>query len=105
MVMYEDDNKGVLALRYSYTPSASEVVKDIIDAPIERGETFQNRRKGSKATVDKYVAIVAEGLGDKAKKCIVSDMQDYGWEESPVIVGKGKYLGFKIPEEAEREEY
>lgn len=105
MVVYEDNNEGVLSLKYDYTPSASEVVRDIVDAPIEQKETFQSKRKGSKATIDKYVAIVAAGLGDKAKKSIIDDMQDRGWEECAVTISGEKHLGFKIPEETVKEGY
>ncbi len=49
MVMYEDDGKGNLLLKYEVVPSASEVIRDVLEAPIESGETFQNKKKGVKS--------------------------------------------------------
>ena len=65
MVMYEDDGEGYLTLRYEVVPSAAEVIRDVLNAPIESGETFQNKKRGLKAILDKYILIDAE-LGKKA---------------------------------------
>lgn len=103
MVMYDDDGKGNLYLRYEYTPSASEVVRDVLDAPIENGETYQSKRRGQVAITDNRVLVDAT-LGKKAEEEIVSTIS----EEKPhwkAIRKEGTSLfGFEFPEDGANEQ-
>lgn len=70
MVMYTSDVKShTLSLDYGYVPGAKEVIRDILSAPIEYGENFQNKKKGRKTFIvkDERIKVNAE-LGDKARK-------------------------------------
>lgn len=107
MVMYEDDAQGYLSLVYDYRPSASEVIKDIAEAPIERGETFQNKKKGKKVLgplLDEWIIVDAD-LGEKAAQLVYEEMEGKGFKAQPFTVGNTIRTGFKIPDEAPREEY
>ena len=102
MVMYEDDGKGNLILKYEVVPSANEVIRDVLEAPIESGETFQNKKKGVKAILDKYIFINAE-LGKKAEETVVAEVTaKTNWK---AVRSKEKNLfGFELPESAESEQ-
>ena len=102
MVMYEDDCKGNLLLKYDVVPSVSEVIRDVLEAPIESGETFQNKKKGVKAILDKYILIDAN-LGKKAEETVVAEVTaKMNWK---AIRSKEKNLfGFELPESAESEQ-
>lgn len=108
MVMYEDDGVGNLILKYESTPSANEVIRDVLEAPIESGETFQNKRKGRKALKDTHIMISAN-IGKKASDEIVETIEKKtGWAsckitkaENPAYVGM---FGFVLPEDAESEQ-
>ena len=100
MVMYEDDSKGNLLLKYEAVPSANEVIRDVLEAPIESGETFGNKRKNTKAILDKYIFIDAE-LGKKAE--VVAEVTaKTNWK---AVRSKGtNFVGFELPESAESEQ-
>lgn len=102
MVMYEDDGKGNLLLKYEVVPSASEVIRDVLEAPIESGETFQNKKKCVKAVLDKYIFVDAN-LGKKAEETVVAEVTaKMNWK---AIRSKEKNLfGFELPESAESEQ-
>lgn len=102
MVMYEDDGKGNLLLKYEVVPSASEVIRDVLEAPIESGETFQNKKKGVKAVLDKYILVDAN-LGKKAEETVVAEVTaKTNWK---AVRSKGTNLvGFELPESAESEQ-
>lgn len=102
MVMYEDDSKGHLFLNYDYVPSASEVLRDLEEAPIERGETFQN--KGKKVLFDEFL-IVNASLGEKAAQTVYEEMTNKGFKAQPFAIDNKMVTAFKIPDEALREEY
>lgn len=99
MVMYEDDAKGNLYLKYESTPSANEVVRDVLNAPIESGETFKNKRKGMPSILDRYILVEAQ-LGKKAEEQVVADVTEVtNWK---AIKKEGtKIFGFELPEDAE----
>lgn len=101
MVMYEDDSKGNLYLRYEYTPSASEVIRDVLEAPIER-ETFQSKRKHSLSITDTRILIDAN-LGKNAEESVVSEIQEKtSWK---AIKKEGTSMfGFELPEDAASEQ-
>ena len=102
MVMYEDDGEGNLLLKYEVVPSVSEVIRDVLEAPIESGETFQNKKKGVKAVLDKYILVDAE-LSKKAEETVVAEVTaKMNWK---AIRSKEKNLvGFELPESAESEQ-
>lgn len=102
MVMYEDDSKGNLFLKYEAVPSANEVIRDVLEAPIESGETFGNKRKNTKAILDKYIFIDAE-LGKKAEETVVAEVTTKtNWK---AVRSKGtNFVGFELPESAESEQ-
>lgn len=101
MVMYEDYCKGKLFLKYENTPSANEVIRDVLNAPIESGETFQNKKKGMLVINDKYIVVLAD-LGPKAEEQVLQEIADArpNWKAVKV---EGK-LGFELPEAAESEQ-
>lgn len=107
MVMYEDDAVGNLFLRYETIPSAAEVVRDVLNAPIESGETFQNKKKGRKAIKDKAIVIDA-ALGKKALDEVVKTVEEKtGWVPMTITEGPKGYKGlhgFQLPEDAESEQ-
>lgn len=103
MVMYEDDNEGNLILFYDYTPSATEVVKDIKEAPIEYGDTFQSKRKGKKSTLDKWICIDAE-LKDGAIKTIIEECLQLGFKLTKTNNRQKYVLVFDIPENEQSEQ-
>lgn len=76
MVMYEDDGKGNLYLKYDYTPSANEVVNDILTAPLEFGPNYQNLRRKDPILNDTAVIVDAPNLGIKAKEIIKYKLED-----------------------------
>ena len=99
MVMYEDDCKGKLYLKYEVTPSANEVINDVLNAPIESGETFQNKRKGVIQITDKFIFIDAPSIGKKAKEEVVAAVTEKtGWKSSLDT------FSFALPENAESEQ-
>lgn len=102
MVLYEDDAKGNLYLRYKETPSANEVIRDVLEAPIESGETFQNKRKNMISITDVRVLVDA-ALGKKAEEQVVSEVTSKtAWK---AIKKEGtKLFGFELPEDAESEQ-
>lgn len=68
MVMYISNVVSkTLILDYEKTPSASEVISDILNAPIEYGENFQNKKRGRNNLIvkDEKIFVNAE-LGKKA---------------------------------------
>lgn len=68
MVMYTSDvSSHTLILDYDNVPGAQEVIRDVLNAPIDIGETFQNKQKGKKAILvkDEKIKINAK-LGKKA---------------------------------------
>lgn len=68
MVMYISSvSDNTLTLKYDNVPSAKEVIRDILNAPIEYGETFQNKRKGKHGIIvkDERIKVDAD-LGKKA---------------------------------------
>lgn len=102
MVMYEDDGKGNLVLKYEVVPSAAEVIRDVFNAPIESGETFQTKKRGVKAILDKYILIDAE-LGKKAEETVVSEVTErMNWKA--IRSNEKKMFGFELPESAESEQ-
>lgn len=98
MVMYEDDNNGSLYLRYEDPPSASKIVKDLVDAPIERGESFYKKKKlkKKKETIDKYI-IIDYKLSNEMEKSVVHDIDVLKPDWKPTK-SKG-LLGFELLEE------
>lgn len=107
MVMYEDDAQGYLSLVYDYVPSASEVLRDVDEAPIERGETFQNKKKGKKhlrPLLDEWIVIDAN-LGDKAAQIVYEEMEKRGFKAQSLTIDGKVHSAFRIPDEAPREEY
>lgn len=76
MVLYEDDGKGNLYLRYEYTPSAKEVVNDILSAPLEFGPNYQNMRRKDPIINDTAVIVDAPNLGIKAKEIIKLELEN-----------------------------
>lgn len=102
MVMYEDDGKGNLLLKYEVVPSASEVIRDVLEAPIESGETFENKRKNTKAILDKYIFIDAD-LGKKAELAIIAEVRvKTKWKA--IRSRETNLIGFELPESAESEQ-
>ncbi len=105
MVMYEDDGFGWLILKYENVPSANEAIRDVLEAPIESGETFQNKKKGVKAIRDNYILIDAK-LGKKALDEVTKTVEEKTkW--TPCVCTEGRYKdmsGFKLPENAESEQ-
>lgn len=102
MVMYEDDGEGYLTLRYDVVPSAAEVIRDVLNAPIESGETFQNKKHGLKAIIDKYILIDAE-LGKKAEEAVVAEVTEkMNWKA--IRSNERNMFGFELPESAESEQ-
>lgn len=102
MVMYEDDSKGNLLLKYEAVPSANEVIRDVLEAPIESGETFGNKRKNTKAILDKYIFIDAE-LGKKAEETVVAEVTaKTNWKA--IRSNERNMFGFELPESAESEQ-
>lgn len=75
MVLYEDDGKGNLYLKYNYTPSAKEVINDIFLAPLEFGPNFQNKRRKDPILNDTTVIVDAPNLGIKAKETIKEEVE------------------------------
>lgn len=76
MVMYVSDvSSNTLNLNYDNVPGAKEVIRDILNAPIEYGETFQNKKRGKKAFIVKDEKIkVNASLGEKAiKEILISE--------------------------------
>lgn len=117
MVMYEDYCKGELFLRYENTPSANEVIRDVLNAPIESGETFQNKKKGMKAINDKFIVIDAPSLGKKAQEEIVATVTEKtGWKTAQITslaevrleddgkTVRNELFGFALPADAESEQ-
>ena len=99
MVMYEDFCKGELFLRYENTPSANEVIRDVLNAPIESGETFQNKKKGMRAINDKFILIDAPSIGKKAKEEVIPAVTGItGWKATP------DSFGFALSADAESEQ-
>lgn len=99
MVMYEDFCKGELFLRYENTPSANEVIRDVLNAPIESGETFQNKKRGMKAINDKFILIDAPSIGKKAKEEVIAAVTEKtGWKAVE------NSFGFALPADAESEQ-
>lgn len=99
MVMYEDFCKGELFLRYENTPSANEVIRDVLNAPIESGETFQNKKKGMKVINDKFILIDVPLIGKKAKEEVIAAVTEKtGWKAIE------NSFGFVLPENAESEQ-
>ena len=102
MVMYEDDGEGYLTLMYDVVPSAAEVIRDVLNAPIESGETFQNKKRGLKAIIDKYILIDAE-LGKKAEETVVAEVTEkMNWKA--IRSNERNMFGFELPESAESEQ-
>jgi hypothetical protein len=102
MVLYEDDAKGNLYLRYKETPSANEVIRDVLEAPIESGETFQNKRKNMISITDVRVLVDA-ALGKKAEEQVVSEVTSKTtWKA--IKKESTKLFGFELPEDAESEQ-
>lgn len=100
--MYEDDGEGYLTLRYEVVPSAAEVIRDVLNAPIESGETFQNKKRGLKAIFDKYILIDAE-LGKKAEETVVAEVTEkMNWKA--IRSNERNTFGFELPESAESEQ-
>lgn len=105
MVMYEDDNSGNLSLVYSYVPQASEIVKDLLDAPVEKEASFFAKKKSllKKPTIDERLVVKIENgkLGAKAVDQVVSTMvDDYNW-----TVSSKDPLVFEIKKDRIREVY
>lgn len=99
MVMYEDFCEGKLFLRYENTPSANEVIRDVLNAPIESGETFQNKKRGMKVINDKFILIDAPSIGKKAKEEVIAAVTEKtGWKAVE------NSFGFALPAEAESEQ-
>lgn len=99
MVMYEDYCKGELFLRYENTPSANEVIRDVLNAPIESGETFQNKKRGMKPINDKFILIDAPSIGKKAKEEVIAAVTEKtGWKAVE------NSFGFALPADAESEQ-
>lgn len=74
MVMYTSDvNSHTLTLDYDKVPGAQEVIRDILNAPIDVGETFQNKQKGKNVVLvkDEKIKINAK-LGKKALAEVMS---------------------------------
>lgn len=108
MVMYEDDGVGFLILKYETTPSANEVIRDILEAPIESGETFQNTKKGRKAIKDDFI-LVSSDMKKKATDEVEKVVEEKtGWESCKITKAENSaYVGlwgFKLPEGAESEQ-
>lgn len=103
MVMYEDDGKGNLTLKYEVVPSAAEVIRDVFNAPIESGETFQNKKRGVKAIFDKYIFIDAK-LGKKAEESVVAEVVTNRMNWKAIRSTEKKMFGFELPESAESEQ-
>lgn len=68
MVMYTSDLKSkTLVLDYDVVPSSTQVISDILNAPIEYGETFQNKKHGRKNIIVKDEKILVNAnLSNKA---------------------------------------
>lgn len=99
MVTYESA-KSVLTLNYEgATPSAGTVIDDILNAPIEQGPNFQNkrRRRDHSFIPNERTLVVRADLGKKALKEVI---------ECPTIINAGfklrktddGSLAFDIPE-------
>ena len=102
MVMYEDDGEGNLLLKYEVVPSVSEVIRDVLEAPIESGETFQNKKKGVKAKIDKFIIIDANQRKKAEETNVAEITAKMNWK---AIRSKEKNLfGFELPESAESEQ-
>lgn len=101
MVMYEDDNKGDLYLRYEVVPSANEIIKDLVMAPIEFGDSFSSKKKNKKPTIDKYLIVDCK-LGKKTEESIVNSIKDL-MPEWKAIKAKD-LLGFELEEAPESEQ-
>lgn len=103
MVMYEDDVKsGELTLVYENTPGANQVVYDILNAPIESGPTFQNKRKNQMVITDKYITVRAK-LGKNAEEQVIQEVTK-ACPKWKVEKENDDYLRFKLSEEAESEQ-
>lgn len=77
MVMYVSEvSTGTLNLNYENVPGAKEVIRDILNAPIDYGETFQNKRRGKKAYIvkDEKIKVNAD-LGKKALDEVMSSKE------------------------------
>lgn len=108
MVMYEDDGVGNLILKYETTPSANEVIRDILEAPIESGETFQNAKKGCKAVKDDYILVSSDMKQKSADEVVKAVEEKTGWTFCKITKAENSAYaglwGFKLPEDAESEQ-
>lgn len=71
MVMYTSDVKSnILTLDWDVKPSKQQIVHDILNAPIEYGENFQNKKKGrgNLIVTDKKIFIDEKYMSAKAAK-------------------------------------
>ena len=103
MVMYEDNvKKGELTLVYENTPGANQVIYDILNAPIESGSTFQNKRKNQIVVTDKYITVGVK-LGKKAEEQVIQEVIKARpkWK---VEKEQKDFISFKLSEEAESEQ-
>ena len=87
MVMYESDGES-LTLNYDVAnPSIGQIIEDILNAPLEYGETFQDK----KACLKEQYLIVKANITEKAFKKVCEGVADFGFKST-------KFLEFKVPE-------
>lgn len=91
MVLYESVGKTIYLNYEGTVPSANQVVNDAINAPIERGISFQNR----KCKTNEKVLIVKAKLGEKALKEVVEGLKSWGFSR----IEDDETIAFSIPEE------
>lgn len=105
MVMYEDDNSGNLSLVYDYMPQASEIIRDLLDAPVEKEVSFFTKKKSllKKPTVDEQLVVKIKNgkLSAKTIDQVINTMRDdYNW-----TVSLKDPLTFEIEKDRIREVY
>lgn len=86
MVMYESDGSTLTLSYENCVPGATEVIRDIKDAPIERADELH------KKSTDEKVLTVSAKLGKKAEAEVVEAVEKFGFKRI-------KGLSFEIPTE------
>lgn len=104
MVEYESKGNVLTCAFPDGVPSAGEIIHSVLDAPIEYGADFANKKKGKKqkkalCLKDDFLEVLIDGLKDGAINTVISseEIQEAGFK---YLERNDKVIRFQVPQRA-----